>query len=46
MNSGMAKKLKMEMEIGLKFCETLQTVICQNLHELQVQQQQEQQQQQ
>ena len=46
MNSRMAQKIKMEMEIGLQFCEALQTVICQTLHELQEQQQQEQQQQQ
>ena len=42
----MAKKSKMEMEIGLQFCETLQSVIHRTLHELQEQQQQEQQQQQ
>ena len=42
----MAKKSRMEMEIGLQFCATLQTVIHQTLHELQEQQQQQQQQQQ
>ena len=37
MNSQTAKKLKMEMEIGLQFCESLQTVIHEALHELQEQ---------
>ena len=37
MNSQTAKKLKMEMEIGLQFCESLQTVIHETLHELQEQ---------